>query len=35
MGAGPFKPHMVVFERIDQNPIRFEVAVPATRELSS
>lgn len=35
MGAGPFKPHMIFFEGIDQDPIRLKVAVPAARELSS
>jgi hypothetical protein len=35
MRPGPFKPHMIFFEGIDQDPIWFEVAVPATREFSS
>ena len=35
MGAGPFKPHMIFFEGIDQDPIRFEMAVSAAREISS
>jgi hypothetical protein len=35
MRPGPFKPHMIFFEGIDQDPIRFEVAVSATGELAS